>query len=486
MKQSLHIRPSLLALAFAGMMAGQQAHAIEMIAMGSLSGSADLSGLTDTLENGVDAGNVLGGIGSGLAWAGGNTFLALPDRGPNAAPWNSALSDTTSYIARYQTVTMNLTANAPGSALAYNLTPTLSQTTLLYSPTALNYAAANSANNFIAGAPALNTADKFYFTGRSDNFAAGNSLNPANARFDTEGIRVSNDGKSVFIADEYGPYVYQFDRATGERLKSFALPDYYAAPNLYANGDAEIAGNSVGRVTNKGMEGLAITPDGTKLVGFVQAPLAQDGGSTNRIVTIDIADGTTHEYVYDNTIAGKTYNSSELLALNDHEFLVLERDGKGLGDGSAAKIKQIYKIDLSGATDIGVLTNPGTSDPISGAANLLPYAVSKTLFLDLKTALNAQGIADADVPSKLEGMAFGEDILVDGVMKHTLWITNDNDFLPSTSGANNFYVFAFGDEDLGGSVFLNQNIAAVPEPESYALMLAGLGLVGFAARRKRG
>lgn len=30
------------------------------------------------------------------------------------------------------------------------------------------------------------------------------------------------------------------------------------------------------------------------------------------------------------------------------------------------------------------------------------------------------------------------------------------------------------------------NVAAVPEPETYALMFAGLGLVGFAARRKAG
>ncbi len=35
------------------------------------------------------------------------------------------------------------------------------------------------------------------------------------------------------------------------------------------------------------------------------------------------------------------------------------------------------------------------------------------------------------------------------------------------------------------SVALNvENVAAVPEPETYALMLAGLGLVGFASRRK--
>ena len=65
--------------------------------MGSLSASAagsfaDLSGLTGALENGL-AGNLLGGLGSSLAWAGGNTFVAAPDRGPNATPYNSLVDD---------------------------------------------------------------------------------------------------------------------------------------------------------------------------------------------------------------------------------------------------------------------------------------------------------------------------------------------------------------------------------------------------------
>lgn len=56
---------------------------VDLIAIGSISGSyEDLASATAApLENGLP-GNRLGGIGSGLAYAGGNTFLALPDRGP--------------------------------------------------------------------------------------------------------------------------------------------------------------------------------------------------------------------------------------------------------------------------------------------------------------------------------------------------------------------------------------------------------------------
>jgi len=154
-----------------------------LIATGSLSGTTDLSGLTNTLENGVDKQNVLGGIGSGLAWAGGNTFLALPDRGPNATVWNSAVDNTTSYISRFQTLTLGLNQTNNAGSYSYNLTPTLTGTTLLYSPTALNYGAVT---------PSINTANQYYFDGRSDNFLAGtNSANTNNARFDPEALRVS-------------------------------------------------------------------------------------------------------------------------------------------------------------------------------------------------------------------------------------------------------------------------------------------------------
>jgi Esterase-like activity of phytase len=421
-----------------------------LIAIGSISGTYEDQAIETAapLENGVP-GNRLGGMGSALAYAGGNIFLALPDRGPNAKMYNSAVDDTTSYIVRFQTLSLSLAPSDPGSPLPFVLTPMLLDTTLLSSSSPLVYGNGGAAG-LPGGAPALNATDHtHYFTGRSDNFDPTTlSTNPANARLDPEGIRVSNNGRRVYISDEYGPYVYEFNRKTGRRERSFSIPDNLAVAILSAHGDTEISANTSGRVANKGMEGLAITPDGKTLVGIMQAPLIQDGGKIIRIVTFDIANGKTHQYAYALTTGTGV---SEILAVNDHEFLMDERDGKGQGDGSAAVVKQLFKIDLTGATDVS---------KVSGAANLAPLAVPKTLFLDVVKALTGAGISTIHIPAKLEGMAFGQDVVLNGVPKHTLYIANDNDFLASVADKNNvmvdnpnqYFVFAFSDTDVPGFV----------------------------------
>ena len=97
----------------------------QLIAVGSLTSSsagpdADLSGLTNTLENGAPA-NLLGGFGSGITWASGNTFLAVPDRGPNAVGWAGSIDDTASYIERFHTISMDLEPNS-SAGLPFTMT----------------------------------------------------------------------------------------------------------------------------------------------------------------------------------------------------------------------------------------------------------------------------------------------------------------------------------------------------------------------------
>jgi hypothetical protein len=164
---------------------------------------------------------------------------------------------------------------------------------------------------------------------------------------------------------------------------------------------------------------------------------------------VDIASGrTTHEFGY---LLSTGSGVSEIVALNSHEFMVDERDGKGRRDDSNAKVKQIFKIDLNHAVDI--MNMDGTT----AAQN----AVSKTLFLDIVQALGNVGITPDQVPAKLEGLALGPDINIGGVKTHTLLVANDNDFLQDFDGPdtnpNNFYLFGFTDADLGGSVYVPQH-----------------------------
>lgn len=265
---------------------------------------------------------------------------------------------------------------------------------------------------------------------------------------DPEGLAVMPDG-SFWTSDEYGPFIVHYNPAGTElqRLSPFTgtLP-------------VELAR----RRSNRGMEGLTLTPDGTMLVGIMQSALEQPdhielpanvpGDASKvapiRIVTLTIATGVVREYLYllDNPNTGNKVVASEITAVSNTTFLVDERDS----NFPPAASKKLFLIDLGGATDVGPLSSvanatyeatgtkrglvlggksieatvgsAGTSDALSILAGKGITPVSKSLYFDLGgtiAGLNATGTFFAH--DKIEGVA-----LADGGNK--LVIVNDSDF----------------------------------------------------------
>jgi Esterase-like activity of phytase len=63
-------------------------------------------------------------------------------------------------------------------------------------------------------------------------------------------------------------------------------------------------------------------------------------------------------YVVD---SGPKYGVNELLAINDHEFPAIERDGRDGRAGADAAFKRLVKIDITGATNVsGIAALPTT------------------------------------------------------------------------------------------------------------------------------
>jgi hypothetical protein len=277
---------------------------------------------------------------------------------------------------------------------------------------------------------------------------SGNVLAPDTDGYDPEGLVALADG-TFWVSDEYGPYVTHFDR-TGkeiERLSPWTSGPAYDADKANHRIDTAhpLPVELQNRTKNKGMEGLTVTPDGRTLVGIMQSALTQPdlAGAktalitTTRIVTIDLRTKKMHEYLYllDNPAKHDGNAVSEITALSDTQFLVDERDG----DMGAGTFKQLYEIDLSGATDVtgsgdpkGYLIGGKSIDAYVGQADtasatkLLEDAgvtpVGKAPYLDMGSL-----VTQAD-PS---GFYFGHD-KVEGVAVadggRTVYLANDSDF----------------------------------------------------------
>lgn len=383
---------------------------VSLIGKGSVSGNAsDLSGLTGNYcQAGSPANcvpkNIFGGFGSDLGYTGfGDIFVAAPDRGPF-----DGLTDVP-YLDRFHYLRIETRVGEPFPNIDLELLRT-------------KFLKNQFGQTYLGAAGAFGTNDRF------------------NLRFDPEGIRVGFFG-TLFISDEYGPYIREFTRS-GRLLRSIRVPSKFAIANPNADPNTELLSNTAGRQANRGMEGLAISPNGRYLFGMMQNALLQDNGLNpgtvdrlglnNRILRIDLLTGRTNEYVYQLEAINRGQGACEILAINDSELLVLDRDNRSnlQTPPQAPTRKKIYKINVTGASDVSNIASlpAGTTLP----PGVTP--VAKEVFIDL---LDPVFNLTPTIAEKIEGLAWGPN-LPDG--RHVLYVISDNDLNPAI--ATQIYSFA--------------------------------------------
>ena len=276
------------------------------------------------------------------------------------------------------------------------------------------------------------------------NGIAPNPSATLGSAFDPEGIVVSPRNGNLFVSDEYGPSLYEFDR-TGQFVRAFTTPAGLVPRNATTNvaNFAADTGNTAGKRTNRGFEGLAISPDGLFVYAMLQSATLNEGGGNgiyNRIVKFDVATGAAvaqHAYAMDRADQGQGISS--LVALGNDKFLVLERNNRGIGTGAALATadKAVYLIDLAGAADVSNVTLP-TTGAFAGAVK----KGAKVMDLDADT-LPALGNKS---PEKWEGLAIGPR-LANG--DYVVLAGTDNDYSVTQNGAGTQFDvhFRFTDAD---------------------------------------
>jgi hypothetical protein len=330
------------------------------------------------------------------------------------------------------------------------------------------------------------------FNGLNPNLLNGDN-SVLGRSFDPEGLVVGQGGH-IYVSDEYGPSVYEFT-SSGHFIRAFTPP-----ANLlpYLNGTLDFFADppTAGRQGNRGYEGLAINMSGTKLYAILQDPLQEEGlGAPNpgrrsrnvRIVEYDIATGLSErqlvyqldtiadinardpaETAFGATAQGRNIGASSIYGLSNTEFLVLERDNRGRGVDNPTGInpgplhKRIYKIDISGATDVSGISLAGTNDALP--AGVVP--VAKALFLDLLAAIEGAGHWQ---PEKIEGFAVGPD-LPNG--KRLYVAGTDNDYSVTQTGAGDQFDVCVQTDDDGAVTNSTEVAIDTACPAGYALIPA--------------
>ena len=273
------------------------------------------------------------------------------------------------------------------------------------------------------------------------------------ADLDIESVRKDKNG-NLWFGDEFGPYLVKTN-AKGEVLRREIGMLGVASPQNEAVQNGTI-GATLGR--SNGFEGMAINPNGDRLYTLLEGTVTGDPAKTLRINAFDVNAETYTGQQWNYKLEAAGTNIGDMTAINEHEFLIIERNG-ATATGGGTPFKKIFKIDLNN---------------LDGSGNVIKSEIVDLMNIADPHDLNGDGSTAFTFP-----FTTIESVLI--LDAHTLLVANDNNY-PGTGGRN-----LGSDNTEFLKIHLDQalNVSAVPEPSSYALMLGGMGLLGFIARRRQ-
>lgn len=214
------------------------------------------------------------------------------------------------------------------------------------------------------------------------------------ADFDVESARVDKRC-NLWFGDEFGPYLVKTDRSGTVLRKEISLPGVYAPQHKDV-----VAGTAVSNLPGSGgFEGMAINVKGDKLYTLLERTVVGDTPKTLRISEFDIDTEryTGVTYLYPLDAAGT--NIGDMTAIDDHRFLVIERNGVTATSASGVPFKKIFIADIKGVANGGTVTKTelvdlmNIADPLDLDGNgqttfTFPYVtIENALILDANTLL---------------------------------------------------------------------------------------------------